>query len=100
MIHSIDYLLFFTGSSVSTGRQISAQNIMLLLAAIFHGYVRMVLHPDRSNNNSGCCARFIANKPKHKRLFCLSLHQFLDPCAFKYFGFFIENIVSLWICGP
>ncbi len=101
IFHSIDYLLFFTGIiCVYWALNFRLQNTMLLLASyFFYGYVHAwyCILIGATTIVDYCCARFIANKPKHKRLFlALSLTtNFSILCAFKYFGFFIENIVAV-----
>ena len=101
IFHSIDYLLFFTGViCVYWALNLRLQNTMLLLASyFFYGYVHAwyCILIGATTIVDYCCARAIANKPNHKRLFlALSLTtNFSILCAFKYFGFFIDNIVAV-----
>ena len=101
IFHSIDYLLFFTGIiCVYWALNFRLQNTMLLLASyVFYGYVHAwyCILIGATTIVDYCCARAIANKPNHKRLFlALSLTtNFAILCAFKYFGFFIDNIVAV-----
>jgi D-alanyl-lipoteichoic acid acyltransferase DltB (MBOAT superfamily) len=101
IFHTIDYLLFFAGVlCVYWALNLRLQNILLILASYyFYGYV----HPwyclliATTTVVDYCCARAITNRPGKKRLFLtISLAtNFSILCTFKYFGFFVDNIVTV-----
>ncbi|MCP4846980.1 MAG: MBOAT family protein [Verrucomicrobiaceae bacterium] len=100
IFHSIDYLLFFTGViCIYWTLNLRLQNILLLLASyFFYGYVHAwyCILIAATTVVDYCCARAITNQPDRKRLFLtISLAtNFSILCAFKYFGFFVDNIVA------
>jgi len=112
IFHSIDYLLFFTGViCVYWTLNLRLQNILLLLASyFFYGYVHAwyCLLIATTTVVDYCCARAITSRPDRKRFFLtISLAtNFSILCAFKYFGFFVDNIIAamelfgLDISGP
>lgn len=101
IFQSIDYLVFFL--SVFTlywGLPRKGQHGLLLIAGyVFYGYV----HPwygillGATTLVDFTFTRLMEDKPERKRLWllCVLLSNFAILAAFKYFGFFTDNILAL-----